>query len=118
MTSVTFETNVVAAGLEMLMHVCGHAEYRTDGPDIVCAAASMLTQALAAALVQMKPEKLPLIYTANEETAEACVWYLATDPLDYERAASMFAVARAGFELLEKNYPKNVLVAGESPVKH
>lgn len=118
MTSVTFETNVVASGLEMLMHVCGHAEYKTDGPDIVCAAASMLTQALAAALVELKPDKLPLIYTANEEAAEACVWYLATDPLDYERAASMFAVARAGFDMLAKNYPKNVCVAGENPVKH
>lgn len=118
MTSVTFETNVVACGLEMLLHVNGHAMYQTEGPDIVCAAASMLTQALAAALVKLKPDKLPLIYTADEEAAEATVWYLATDPLDYERANSMFQVALAGFEMLAKKYPENVCVAGEKTRKH
>lgn len=118
MTSVKFTTRKVSAGYELTMQVKGHANYANEEPDIVCSACCMLVQALAATLMHLKPSDIPLIYTENEEKAEAQVWYLATDALDAERAASMFLVARIGFDLLAKKYPENVCVSGENSKVH
>jgi len=118
MTSATFEINNVPAGVEFKLHVHGHAAYAENEPDIVCSACSMLTQALAEALMRMKPEYAPMIYTEDEEQAAATVWYLATNALDAERAESMFNVAIAGFELLAKNVPENVSVSGAKQILH
>lgn len=120
MTTAVFDTTINDNGTwEMTMVVSGHACYDNTGKDIVCSACSMLTQTLAATLMQKcRPEHAPLIFTHNEEKAEATVWYMADNPRDAERARDLFEMAHTGFLMLEHAYPENVCVAGAPYVMH
>lgn len=118
MTYASLEINRVPAGVNFILNVQGHAGYAKEGVDVVCAGVSMLVQALAAALIAMKPLDAPMIYTCNEEQAEATVWFVARDTLEAERAEAMYQVAMAGISLLEKNYPENVCVTGATEKNH
>lgn len=113
MTIVTYQTERVPVGIVFELKASGHAGYKREGDDPVCAACSVLVQALAAALCERKPAIAGKIYLEDAEGAEASVWYLAGDPLDAECAEAMFGVAIAGFEMLEKNFPENICVTGE-----
>ena len=118
MTSVTYKTEKAPTGIVFELTANGHAGYRKEGDDPVCAACSVLVQALAAALCKRQPEIAGHIYAEDAETAEANVWYLARDPLEAECAEAMFAVALTGFEMLEEKFPENVFVTGEKERMH
>ena len=71
----------------------GHADYGPGGSDIVCAAASMLAQALAKAAADdgtFKPGNIRI-------TGEAS-----------ERHKAMLDMASAGYSLLQARYPDNI----------
>ena len=89
--------------------VSGHAGYGPKGSDIVCAAVSMLSQSLAAALEQ-----------AEKDGLLGCFHYQAEDGGVEIQAAihshgrkivdGMVRVTIAGFRLLEERYPGHVSV--------
>lgn len=94
-------------GKELALCMEGHAGFAEQGKDIVCAAASMLGQALVSALgdvcdvsgitfnVRISPGKLYVEATSTPETR------------------AMFKVAAAGLSDLTKKYPQNVSFRGE-----
>ena len=91
-------------GKELALCMEGHAGFAEQGKDIVCAAASMLGQALVSALggvsgitlnVRISPGKLYVDATSTPETR------------------AMFKVAAAGLSDLTKKYPQNVAYRGE-----
>lgn len=118
MTSVTFTQEKAATGIVFKLTASGHAGYVQEGHDPVCAACSVLTQALAAALCERKPEEAGMIYSENAEAAEATVWFLAQSALEAECAEAMYNVALAGFRMLEESFPENVFVTGEKEKMH
>lgn len=120
MTKAVFDTQINDNGTwEMTMVVSGHACFDNTGKDIVCSACSILTQALAASLMMIcRPEHAPLVFTHDEEKAEATVWYMAEDLPDAEHAKHLFEMAHTGFLMLEEAYPENVCVAGAPYVMH
>lgn len=80
------------------MKVRGHA-----GDVVVCAACSMLVQVAAAEIA----ENIGTIWKR-----EAGVFDLECE--DTEKARMVFKLALHGFQMLEKQYPKNVRVKGEN----
>ena len=108
MTSAAFSQQVDKNSIVFSMSVSGHALYAAKD-DIVCAACSMLAQALYAGLLAARhnPE-----YMQNKEQAAVWLRCEATNPLEAESMEAMFTMTRAGFELLAKNYPENVCVTG------
>ena len=108
MTSAAFKQEKTKGSIAFSMSVSGHAEWALKN-DIVCAACSMLAQALYAGLLAAgyEPE-----YMQNIEQAAVLLRCEARNPLEAECIEAMFTMARAGFELLAKNYPKNVCVTG------
>lgn len=91
-------------GKELALCMEGHAGFAEQGKDIVCAAASMLGQALVSALggvsgitfnMRISPGKLYVEATSTPETR------------------AMFKVAAAGLSDLTKKYPQNVSFRGE-----
>lgn len=87
----------------------GHAGFAEYGSDIVCAAASMLAFALAAGIEELQPENPPLV-TAKKGSFRLEV---AQETKTQEQLAGMFAVIRAGYALLARQYPENVQVLSE-----
>ena len=110
MTSAVFNQEKTKHSIVYSMSVSGHALYAKQD-DIVCAACSVLPQALYAGLIAAgyEPE-----YMQNNEQAAVYLKCEAKNPLEAECMEGMFVMARAGFELLAKNYPENVSVAGET----
>lgn len=91
-------------GMQMHLHIAGHAGYAERGKDIVCAAASMLAQALVAALEGV--EGITIRYRAEPGDLEL----MATETAE---TRPMWQMAQAGFRLLGAKYPKNVVLRGE-----
>ena len=114
MTSAVFTQKKNKHSIEYDMSVSGHAEWALKN-DIVCAACSMLAQALYAGLLAagFQPE-----YMQNDEQAAVYLRCEAMDPLQAECMDGMFTMARAGFELLAEKYPKNVCVSGATKKMH
>ena len=114
MTGAVFTQEKKKDSMVFAMSVSGHAMYAAKD-DIVCAACSMLAQALYAGLLAAgyEPE-----YMENKEYAAVYLRCEAEDPLQAECMEGMFTMARAGFELLAKNYPKNVCVTGATEKTH
>lgn len=92
------------SGKELSLCMEGHAGYAERGNDIVCAAASMLAQALVFALegvtdinldVRMQPGKLFVAAGATQ----------TTEP--------MFRMCMVGLKALAEKYPKNISAKGE-----
>lgn len=108
MTSAVFNRETTKNSMIFSMSVSGHALYAKSS-DIVCAACSILAQALYAGLLAAgyEPE-----YMQNNEQAAVWLRCEAKNTLEAECMEGMFTMARAGFELLEQNYPKNVCVTG------
>lgn len=99
-------------GMQMHLHMTGHAGYAERGKDIVCAAASMLAQALMAALEGV--EGITIRYRAEPGDLELT----ATEAAE---TRPMWQMAQAGFRLLGAKYPKNVVLRGafcESDLVH
>lgn len=80
---------------QLVVEARGHANYRGEGRDIVCASISMLLYTLAAGLEGAKDLRL--------ESGDARV--SATESPDNLRAFELIA---KGFEMLSRQYPENV----------
>ena len=98
------------SGCKLHLTARGHALYGEPGKDIVCAAASMLLQALIAWI-----QEIPALYAASEIT-----WFAGdavidmTVPPDMEQLVSgAVGVFVTGCTLLEKKYPENVTVGAK-----
>lgn len=84
----------------------GHAGAGEVGQDIVCAAASMLINALAGVLEEAE-ERGRMQYGFKTEDGKASVY--ANPNLGYlNEAKAYFRMCVKGFRMLAKEYPKNV----------
>ncbi len=102
-----------AAGEELRLIVAGHAGYGEKGRDIVCAAESILVQALACGLAAMEPELLQ-DFTVEGVAGSGCVGIAAIPQrAGEERVRGLFSGALTGFALLEAHYPAYVRVVLE-----
>ena len=100
MMTVTMSRNA----MQLYLHVDGHAGYAEHGKDIVCAAASMLVQALHAAVEGV--EKICITYREEPGMAELMM-------TETPETLPMWRVALEGFRLLGAKYPQNVALRGE-----
>lgn len=95
---------------ELRLIVTGHAQYAEKGRDIVCAAESILVQALACSLAAMEPQEL-YDFTVEGVAGSGCVGITAIpQPETAALVHGLYACALTGFGLLEKHYPANVSV--------
>ena len=101
------------AGVTRRLEVKGHAGYAPAGQDIVCAGASILTQALiwmAAEMDQAEctasdgPEGPRVVVTAHP----------GADPREDQRINGSFELAKTGLALLAERYPDNLRYADTS----
>ena len=101
------------AGVTRRLEVKGHAGYAPAGQDIVCAGASILTQALIWMAAEMEqaectasdgPEGPRVVITARP----------AADPRENQRMEGSFELAKAGLALLAERYPDNLRFADTS----
>ena len=101
------------AGVTRRLEVKGHAGYAPAGQDIVCAGASILTQALiwmAAEMDQAEctasdgPEGPRVVVTAHP----------GADPREDQRINGSFELAKTGLALLAERYPDNLRFADTS----
>ena len=90
------------------LEVDGHAEYDEKGKDIVCAGASMLTGALAAALEEAE-ERGRCECKAKIDEGKALIWAEAAMGSRQEIKA-YFKMAVAGYKLLQEKYAGNVTI--------
>ena len=101
------------AGVTRRLEVKGHAGYAPAGQDIVCAGASILTQAL----VWMTAEAEQAACTASDGPEGPRVVITAQpgpDARENQRMAGGFDLAKAGFALLAERYPDNLRFADTS----
>ena len=87
----------------MRMEVDGHADYAEKGQDIVCAGASMLTQALGATLEEAEARGRCECKAKNDD-GKALIWANPTLGSMAECKA-YFRMAVKGFRLLQEQYP-------------
>ena len=91
----------------------GHAGAGEHGHDIVCAAESMLTQALLQTLMEMNGEKKLWL----EWTGSAAAGYLKTEaaPTEGHRAEvrACFRMCVTGLRMLAEKYPENIKLTEE-----
>ena len=116
MTTVQVEITSVAqpgpqeCGRELRMIVAGHAGYGEKGRDIVCAAESILVQALACTLAKFDRSVL-YDFAVEGVAGSGCVGITAIPtPAGWERVRGAFESACMGFCLLSDAYPQNVRV--------
>lgn len=92
----------------LCLTVEGHAGYAPKGQDIVCAAVSVLVQALAGALSRLDENRL--FDFAVDGTANSGSAGITAVPTSrgWDRVYGMFQMALTGFYLLGKAYPDYV----------
>ena len=90
----------------MKMSVIGHARYAETGKDIVCAAASMLTYALAGSLEEAH-ERGRTSYTMKEKEG---MMILEADPnlSNAQEIKAYFRMACKGFRMLHELHPYHI----------
>ena len=92
----------------LCLTVEGHAGYAPRGKDIVCAAVSMLVQALAGALTRLDAYDLyDFCIDGQKEKGTVCITAAPTHE-GWPRVRGMFDAALTGFDLLAKSYPAYV----------
>ena len=92
----------------MTLELDGHANSAPFGFDIICAAESMLTQALLQTLLDMESEgRLGLEWTGSPEKG---FLHVEAAPKEEHRAevTACFRVAVTGLRMLEENYPQYI----------
>jgi uncharacterized protein YsxB (DUF464 family) len=95
---------------ELRMTVCGHANYAPKGQDIVCAAVSVLMQAMACTLAKMGRGTLYDL-EVDGVAGSGCVGITAIPAeAGSERVRGVFETAIMGFCLLSEAYPAYVRV--------
>lgn len=94
--------------LWLVLDVEGHAQYAPKGQDIVCAAESMLVQALGAMLADMGDRALEE-FNVSGQKGSGCATITALPRKGCEdRVRGAFECVRAGFGLLARQYPQHV----------
>ena len=95
---------------QMRMSVCGHAEYAPKGQDIVCAAVSILVQAMACSLSKLGRKTL-YDFAVDGVAGSGCVGITAIPTASgNERVRGIFESAVMGFCLLSDAYPGYVRI--------
>ena len=93
---------------KLKLEMNGHANAAEKGRDIVCAAESMLTQALLQTLLEMNEEKKLWL----EWTGSAAAGYLKMEaaPLDDYKAEvrACFRICVTGLRMLAEKYPEYI----------
>ena len=101
------------AGVTRRLEVKGHAGYAPAGQDIVCAGASILTQALIWMAAEM--EQAECTASAGPEGPRVVITARpAADPRENQRMEGSFELAKAGLALLAERYPDNLRFADTS----
>ena len=90
------------------LEVEGHADYAETGKDIVCAAASMLTGALAGALEEAE-ERGRCEFKAKQTEKGSFIWADAAAGSRQEIKA-YFKMAVTGFKMLQEQYAGHVTI--------
>ena len=85
--------------------ISGHAAYAERGEDIVCAAISMLYYAL---LSTVENDKGISYFKGNHENGFAQLTFSGG-----KNSPGAFEMAKNGFMLLERTYPKNVCLVND-----
>ena len=90
----------------MRMEISGHANTAPKGQDIVCAAASMLTGALAGVLEEAQARGRTDAKVEDKDETLA-IW---ADPImgSMNEIKSYYRMAVKGLRMLQEEYPKNV----------
>lgn len=93
---------------QFYLTIKGHAGYAEEGKDIVCSAISILAFSLDRYLCDKEAdgEIGRYVRDVNEETAEMC-FSCQINPYDDTAKEGIMAILN-GFEILSKNYEKNV----------
>lgn len=98
---------------KLRLEMSGHAGAAERGKDIVCAAESMLTQALLQTLLEMNDEKKLWM----EWTGSAAAGYLKMEaaPVEEYRAEvrACFRMCITGLRMLAEKYPEHIKLTEE-----
>lgn len=98
----------------LCLTVAGHAGYAPKGQDIVCAAESVLVQALAGALTQLDKNFL-YDFTVDGTPGGGAVGITAVPtPRGWDRVWGMFETTMMGYSLLQQAFPHHVAVEKDS----
>lgn len=101
----------------LCLTVTGHAGYAPHGKDIVCAAESILVQAMACALERLETR---LVYdlSVDGEPGSGCVGITVVPTAQgWERVRGVVETTMMGFLLLARNYPDFVCVQYDTTEK-
>lgn len=101
------EARIEKNGKQWEVWIEGHAEYVKEGPDIVCAAVSILT----AVLVQKIRDMELKTYERKEAPGKLEIKIASEKEMEKEIETIMDTI-KTGLLLLENKYPKNVRVRG------
>ena len=96
-------------GGDLTADIAGHAGYGPPGQDIVCAAVSMLAQALAASLERAQEKGLLVACCCQVEEGDVHIRARAA-PSGLPVIRGMTEVIRTGYRLLAEQYPGYVTV--------
>lgn len=106
MTNITF----IRDNDTYMLSVAGHAGYKKseEEADIVCAAASCLTETLEATLYTLEEKELCTV-TINE-AGDGSRHYMVESSCDCIEVSQTFDTIMNGFRLLESTFPKNIKI--------
>ena len=96
---------------ELVMQADGHAGFNKDGPDIVCAACSVLMYTLAQYVVFEQEHGGVKSARYELNGGEGAVKAYPEKGAD-ERIRAVFSAVKMGYEMLHKKYPEYVNVVG------
>lgn len=101
----------------LCLTVTGHAGYAPRGKDIVCAAESILVQAMACALDRLE-ERFVYDFSVDGTPDSGCVGItIVPTAQGWERVRGIVENTMMGFQLLARNYPSFVSVEYETTEK-
>lgn len=109
---VKAEFSINPSDLTITHAVTGHAGLSTVGKDIVCAAASMLTQTFAQ-LVYDNEDRLTDKPTITLENGNAYIYCQCKDTKNYKHLCNWLDYTLRGYRLLAINYPEYVDIVKE-----
>ncbi len=90
--------------------IIGHAGHGIDGQDIVCAACSMLACTLMECMSRADRDGYLVRHDCSMKDGNVRINAITTD-YGRKRVDTIVSVIRAGYELLESQYPENVKIA-------
>lgn len=89
----------------------GHAMYADSGKDIVCAGASTLLQAAAAALEEMEMENKCIHPEIRMQPGDVDIKADPVGAVPIVQTLSVFQTLECGMRMMAQEYPENVVIA-------